>query len=112
MSSTEINIVAVLHPKQGSVDEVITIFSDLAKWIHANEPGTLVYQVHRSLRPGKDGNEDVVIVERYKDAAALKTHGSTPQFKSMQATFAKKKLMRAAPEIHTVSGKGGFASRL
>lgn len=45
-------------------EQVITIFSDLAKWIHANEPGTLVYQVNRSLSPGKDGNEDVVLVER------------------------------------------------
>jgi hypothetical protein len=37
----------------------------VAEYVKANEPGTLKYEIHKSLRPEKDGTEDVVMVERY-----------------------------------------------
>lgn len=36
-----------------------------------NEPGTLKYEINRELRPGKDGNEDIVMIERYAEFGKL-----------------------------------------
>lgn len=96
----------------------------------ANEPGTLKYEVTRSLRPAKDGTEEIVMLEkfvvytrnsqpnihlpccRYKDQQALKTHGGSEKFQAFQKTLAAKDLMRARMTLKMVSEKGGFSSRL
>ena len=82
MANQEFNVVAILHPKQGKTDEVhwpyleslpesslmydkvIDLINEVAKYVKDNEPGTLRYEINRSLRAGKDGNEDIVMLER------------------------------------------------
>ena len=39
---------------------------EVATYVQENEPGTLRYEVNRTLRPDKkDGTEDLVMLERY-----------------------------------------------
>ena len=44
--------------------KVVELLGEVSKYVKDNEPGTLRYEVNRDLRPGKDGNEDIVILER------------------------------------------------
>ena len=37
---------------------------EVGEYVKANEPGTLKYEVNRSLRAAKDGTEDIVMIER------------------------------------------------
>lgn len=101
----------------------------MSKYVKDNEPGTLRYEVTRDLRPGKDGNEDVVMIERYddplpsvlllqpdtrrySDQGALKTHGTSKPFTAFQKKLGEEDLMRAPMTLKMVSERGGFASRL
>lgn len=44
--------------------KVVELLGEVSKYVKDNEPGTLRYEVNRDLRPGKDGNEDIVMLER------------------------------------------------
>lgn len=70
------------------------------------------YEIHRSLRPAKDGTEDVVMIERYQDQESLKLHGSSKPFTEFQKKLKELDLMRAPMTLKMVSEQGGFASRL
>ncbi|KAK3057856.1 hypothetical protein LTR09_000931 [Extremus antarcticus] len=112
MSSSEFSVVAVLYPKKDKTDEVVGLLQEVAQYVKANEPGTLKYEITRSLRPNKDGTEDIVMLERYKDQQSLKTHGSSETFTSFQKKLGKLDLMRAPMTLKMVAEKGGFSSRL
>ncbi len=84
MAGKEFNIVAVLYPKKGKTDQLVELLDGVAKYVLENEPGTLKYEVNRSLRPAKDGTEDVIMLERYKDQESLKLHGSSKAFTEFQ----------------------------
>lgn len=47
-----------------TTSKVIELLQEVSKYVKDNEPGTLRYEVTRDLRPGKDGNEDIVMIER------------------------------------------------
>jgi len=112
MPSTEFNVVAVLYPKQGKTQRVLELLNDVADYVHANEPGTLKYDINSVMRPAKDGTEEIVMIERYTDQQALKAHGTSEKFKAFQKTLADESLMRAPMLLKMVQEKGGFASRL
>ncbi len=44
--------------------KVIALLDEVAQYVKANEPGTLKYEVTKTLRPNKDGTEDIVMLER------------------------------------------------
>jgi len=48
----------------------------------------------------------------YKDKAALKTHGSSADFKAFFGQCNKEGLFSKAASIYTIKPAGGFASRL
>lgn len=83
MSSKEFNVVAILYPKKGKVDEVRTHFikfhqgsnvdrssqvigllQGVSEYVKAKEPFVLKYEINRSLRPNKDGTEEIIMMER------------------------------------------------
>ncbi|KAL1959607.1 hypothetical protein VTO42DRAFT_1642 [Malbranchea cinnamomea] len=105
MSSQEIHIVATITPKPEKVDEVTKLWKDLAKKVRAEEPGTLSYY---AVRP-KGGNQ-IIIIEKYRNAEAVKVHGNTPYFKSFSATVAP--LLAAPIDIKIGTQDGGFVSKL
>ncbi len=87
-----ISLVAKLPIKEGKMDEAIAAFKELMVQV-AKEEGTLSYTINR---PQKDPNM-LVVMERYKDRAALDFHSSTAHFK---AFFAKSgALMAGRPEL-------------
>lgn len=45
--------------------KVINLIKDVSEYVKANEAGTLKYEINRSLRPAKDGTEDIVMIEKY-----------------------------------------------
>ncbi len=87
-----ISLVAKLPIKEGKMDEAVAAFKELMVEV-AKEEGTLSYTINR---PQKDPNM-LVVMERYRDKAALDFHSSTPHFK---AFFAKSgALMAGRPEL-------------
>ncbi len=87
-----ISLVARLPIKEGKMDEAINMFKELMKEV-AKEEGTLSYTINR---PQKDPNM-LVVMERYKDKAALDFHSSTPHFKAFFAKIGA--LMAGRPEL-------------
>ncbi|KAF3403839.1 hypothetical protein F1880_010156 [Penicillium rolfsii] len=86
---SEINVAAIVNPKPEKFDEVAALFSELVKKVEECEPDTLIYYVIKI----QDKNE-LVVVERYKNEAAVKAHSSAPYFKE---TIAKAMPLLAKP---------------
>jgi quinol monooxygenase YgiN len=90
-----IGVVAKLKIKEGQTEKAIEMFKELMANV-AKEEGTLMYTLNRE----KSDPNTLVIMERYKDDAALAAHSSSPYFKE----FSKKSggLMAGKPEITVV----------
>ncbi len=88
-----IGVIAKLPVKQEKVQEAIEAIKELMVHV-AKEEGTLVYTMNRGR---KSEPNTLVMMERYRDKAALDAHSSTPHFK---AFFAKAgELLDGKPEI-------------
>ena len=73
-----IGVVAKIPVKKGKADDLIDLLKELMAPV-AEEEGTLLYTLNRD--PGNPNS--VVIMERYRDKAALDAHSSTPHFKTL-----------------------------
>lgn len=62
-----------------SAEKVVARLATYAAWVKDNEPEVLTYAV---LSRGKEPKE-VLMFERYKNLGAIKSHGSSKEFKSM-----------------------------
>jgi quinol monooxygenase YgiN len=71
MSTT---FIATLGIKQGKETEFERLQKELSELTHANEPGTLVYDVIKS----RDQPRTYVVYARFKDEAAFQTHQVSP----------------------------------
>ncbi len=72
-----ITVIAKLPVKEGKMDEAMAAFQVLISKVASEEEGTVLYSLNRDK-----ANPDVlVVVEQYKDKAALEFHSSTPHFK-------------------------------
>ena len=87
-----IGVIAKLPIKEGKVEEAIEAFKELMAQV-AKEEGTMSYTLNRS---SADPNT-LVMMERYKDKAALDAHSSTPYFKAFFAKSAA--FIGGRPEI-------------
>jgi quinol monooxygenase YgiN len=91
-----ISVIAKIPVKEEKRDEAIEAFKQLVAEV-AKEEGTLSY----TLNVSKNEPNVLVVMERYKDKEALKTHSSTPHFQSF---FAKAgELFSGSPEITILS---------
>lgn len=54
--------------------KVLELLNDVADYVHANEPGTLKYDINSVMRPAKDGTEEIVMIERYGVLLLLLSH--------------------------------------
>jgi quinol monooxygenase YgiN len=75
-----LGIIAKLPIKEGKMEEAIQAFKDLMVQV-AKEEGTLSY----TLNKAQSNPNTLIIMERYKDKAALDAHSSTPYFKAFFA---------------------------
>ncbi|KAH7321940.1 hypothetical protein BKA65DRAFT_91351 [Rhexocercosporidium sp. MPI-PUGE-AT-0058] len=103
--SSQIDIVAILSPKPGKADRLIELLSEVSEYVKANEPGTLKYQILRT-------KDEVVLIESYKDKAALGAHGSSKTFKTFQKKLRDEDLTGAPMQLKMLKDAGGFTSRL
>lgn len=112
MPGKDFSVIAILYPKKGKADQVVEMLNDVAKYVRDNEAGVLKYEINRSLRPAKDGTEEIIMIERYQDQETLKLHGSSQPFTAFQKKLKELDLMRAPMLLKMVSPQGGFSSRL
>jgi quinol monooxygenase YgiN len=90
-----ISLIAKLPIKEDKVEEAIAAIKELMVEV-AKEEGTVLYTLNRDPK----NPNTLVIMERYKDKAALDAHMVTPHF---QAFFAKGMTMLAGqPEMTTM----------
>lgn len=68
-------VVATIRPAEGRIDEVEAVLRDLAPEVHT-EDGCEKYALHR-------GKDRIVVIERWRDMAALGAHGQGPAIKAM-----------------------------
>lgn len=71
-----LTIIAKLPVKEGKMEEALAAFKVLISKV-ASEEGTVLY----SLNQDKANPNMLVVVEQYKDKAALEFHSSTQHFK-------------------------------
>ncbi|KAE9374715.1 hypothetical protein N431DRAFT_556955 [Stipitochalara longipes BDJ] len=106
--SSQINLIAIISPKAGKVDRVIELLNGVSQYIQKNEPGTTRYQINVEVNK-KSGVEQVILLESYKDKAAIGIHGSSDTFKAFQKTLKDEDLVGAPMQLKFVKEAGGFA---
>ena len=87
-----LGIIAKLPVKEDKVEEAIELFKGLIVKV-AEEEGTLAYTINRD----QANPNTVVVMERYKDKAAIDAHSSTPYFKEFSAKIGE--YLAGKPEI-------------
>ena len=87
-----LGLIAKIPVQEGKVEEAIDMLKALMVHV-ADEEGTLGYTLNRS---NKDPNT-LVMMERYKDKAALDFHSSTPHFKEFSSRLPA--ILAGKPEI-------------
>lgn len=93
-----VGIVAKLKVAAGKNAEFEAVFAEMARGTHSSEPGCNFYALHKS----KTDPQLYVVLEQYKDMAAIKAHQESAHFK---AGFAKMgPLLGGAPEIELLDG--------
>ncbi len=96
-----ISVIAKLPCKEDKVSEAIEAFKALMTHV-AKEQGTMVYTMNRA----KNALNTIVIMERYKDKAALDAHSSSPYFKEFSAKIpgflAGKPEIAIMEELHSI----------
>ena len=85
-------VIAKLGVKEGKMEEAVEMVKKLVAEV-AKEEGTLIYKF---CKDNKKPNV-LVVMEAYKDKAALAAHSSTPHFQEFFAKFSA--FMDGAPEI-------------
>ncbi|KAJ5692173.1 hypothetical protein N7462_001596 [Penicillium macrosclerotiorum] len=76
----EVNVAAVLFPKPEKFKEVAALVAEVVQKVQENEPDTLLYYAIQV-----QDKHEIVIVERYKNAAAVQAHIKAPYFRAFAA---------------------------
>ena len=96
-------VVAKIKVKMGREAEAEAAFHKQIDYVKREEPGTLVYLLHR----GRKDPGTFLFYERYADAEAFDRHGKTP---AIQELFrALQPLLDGAPAIELYDELGGKA---
>ncbi|KAF4626436.1 hypothetical protein G7Y89_g11719 [Cudoniella acicularis] len=109
--ASQLDIIAIISPKPGKTDRVVELLQGVSEYVKKNEPGTLKYEITRSMNK-KAGVEEVVMLETYKDKVALDIHGRSEAFGIFQKTLKEEGLVGAPMQLKITKAAGGFASRL
>ena len=88
-----IGLLARIKGLEGKNEEVEQAFLDLTEKVRANEPGNVLYALHKS------GSDPQVykVMEQYDSPGALNAHGKSDYFREANKQLAG--LVAAAPEI-------------
>ncbi|RMJ21179.1 Antibiotic biosynthesis monooxygenase [Aspergillus sp. HF37] len=75
----EVNLVAVLYPKPEKSEELSALLGEVTQKVQANEPDTLLYYAFSTKE------NEIVVVERYRNQAAVQAHVQSPYFREFAA---------------------------
>ncbi|KAK0099614.1 hypothetical protein ONS95_013489 [Cadophora gregata] len=113
--SSQIDIVAIITPEAGEGGSgmfpsptnflIVELLSEVSQYVKAKEPGTLKYQITRA-------KDEVIMIESYKDKAALGAHSSSETFQAFQKKLQGEDLVGAPMQLKFLKDAGGFSSRL
>ena len=93
-----VGIVAKIKVAAGKNAEFEAVFAELSAAVHKDEPGCNFYALHKS----KTDPQLYVVLENYKDQAAVDAHMGAPHFK---ASFKKMgACLAGAPEVELRDG--------
>ncbi|KAE8451813.1 hypothetical protein EG329_002653 [Mollisiaceae sp. DMI_Dod_QoI] len=106
--SSNLDLIAILSPKAGKVDRVIELLQQVAIYVEDHEPQTLRYEIVRQINQ-KSGGEEVILLESYKDKAALKAHGGSDTFRRFNGVLVEEDLMAKPMQLMFVKPAGGFS---
>ena len=95
-----IGIVATLKVVEGKNEAFEAVFTELSAAVRANEPGCLLYQLTRS----RSEPQTYVVMEMYKDQAAVDAHRTTPHFTASGPKMAG--LTAGRPEVQVLDAIG------
>ncbi|BCR91611.1 putative quinol monooxygenase [Aspergillus chevalieri] len=98
MASEAINLVAIIYPKPDKAAELSALMAEVTQKVQANEPDTLLYYAFTN----EQNKDEIIVVERYRNAAALDAHVKGPHFQE----FVKKASALMAKPFELK--KGGF----
>ena len=87
-----ISIVARLKVKEGQEKDFEALALELTAAVNEHEEGCMYYALHRS-----DDPQTYVIIERYRDQAAIDAHRQTDHYKSIGARMGPH--MAGRPEL-------------
>lgn len=90
-----IGIIATLKIQADKNAEFETIFSELEAAVRANEPGNNFYACHRT-----DDPTVYIVMEQYKDQAAVDAHRTSDHFKTIGAKLGG--VMAGRADVKTV----------
>lgn len=89
-----IGVVAILKVKEGEEGTFEAAMKEAMTAVRANEPGNLQYDTFKH----KSEDRTFVIMERYKDQAALDAHGSSDHFQQLFKILGG--ILDGAPTLH------------
>ncbi|ESZ99331.1 hypothetical protein SBOR_0293 [Sclerotinia borealis F-4128] len=108
---SQIDLIAIIFPKEGKADRVAELLNEISKHVHATEPGTLKYEVNKEVNK-KSGAEEIIMLESYKDKAAIASHGASEEFKAFGKKLKDEDLIAKPMQLKFLKNVGGFSSRL
>ncbi|OJD28560.1 hypothetical protein ACJ73_00001 [Blastomyces percursus] len=100
MASQEIQLIAIMKPLPGKIDELAAHLVETSENIQRTEPGTLAWYI---VQP--EGGDELIAVERH-DAESLKLHSKSGHLKAL--TEAVGPLLREPPTIKVGRQIAGF----
>ncbi|KAH8711785.1 hypothetical protein GQ44DRAFT_689958 [Phaeosphaeriaceae sp. PMI808] len=104
-----IDIIALLTPSPGKADRVEELLRQAAADVKANEPGTLRYHLQRET---KGDSPTFIMLETYRDMAAIQTHSKSEASKTLGRIMKKEGLLAAPMKVIFTKEVAGFASKL
>ena len=95
-----IGVIAKLKIQEGKNTDFESTFLELQKAVRGSEPGNNFYSLHQS----REDSNVYVVLEEYKDQAALDAHGKSDHFRSIGGKLGP--FMAGAPDIEYIDGVG------
>jgi len=90
--------VVKIKVKAGKNADFEKVFAAMAAGVRAQEPGNIYYELYHLAKDP----QTYVVLEHYKDADAVATHGKTDHAKAFIAALAHKDLLEGPPDAQNL----------
>ncbi|KAB5558424.1 hypothetical protein GE09DRAFT_1119236 [Coniochaeta sp. 2T2.1] len=96
-----VDLTAVITLNPGKLQRIVDEFNHIQKWVKANEPGVLQYELTKGL-PEKNSGADVVLIrEVYASEDAQQAHFVAPITQRMIKTMEDEKFIKTINIVFT-----------